>query len=110
MFEAGLGLLPALEPAEAVSLLDAQRRRLDQKCRQARGRLDAALKLGVPPLFVVEAEYRLAQLESERQFVHSLLVRIKEEDWSAEWSELHNRVTHDDSGPRSPENRGHDQV
>jgi DNA-binding PadR family transcriptional regulator len=110
MFEAGLCLLPALEPEEAVSLLETREHRLDQKCRQVRGRLDTALKLGIPPLFVVEAEYRLAQLESERQFVHSLVLRIKEEEWSAEWSEFHNRVTHDDSGPRNQENPGDDQV
>jgi DNA-binding PadR family transcriptional regulator len=110
MFEAGLCLLPALKPEEAASLLEARERRLDQKSRQARGQLDTALKLGVPPLFVVEAEYRLAQLETEQKFVHSLILRIKEEEWSAEWNELHNRVTHDDSGPISQEDPRDDQV
>jgi DNA-binding PadR family transcriptional regulator len=98
-FEAGLCLLPVLPPDEAVSLLrhralqlsgtvwkmEAQLAELAQQDLSAMAptqELPAAL-IGqkFPPLFVVEAEYRLALIKAELDFVNELVRRIVEEGW-----------------------------
>jgi DNA-binding PadR family transcriptional regulator len=81
-FEAGLCLLPALPPGEAIDLLNRREQCLLNDFRQLRAELDAALGQGIPPLFLVEHEYRLSRMDAERQFVLSLLRRIAEEGWA----------------------------
>jgi DNA-binding PadR family transcriptional regulator len=90
-FEAGLCLLPALPPDEAIDLLKQREQRLANDFRQLRCELDRALGTGMPPLFVVEHEYRLSRMDAERQFVLSLLRRIEKEGWamSPAWNQLH---------------------
>jgi DNA-binding PadR family transcriptional regulator len=92
-FEAGLTLLAALPPEEVVELLGARAERLGGQMKELRGCLDQVLASGVPPLFLVEAEYRIAQLKSEREFVNKVLRRIVEEDWASvkQWKEAHAR-------------------
>ena len=81
-FEAGLCLLPALPPGEAIDLLKRREQRLLNDFRQLRAELDRALGQGIPPLFLVEHEYRLNRMDGERQFVLALLRRIEEEGWA----------------------------
>ncbi len=90
-FEAGLCLLPALPPGEAIDLLKQREQRLEHDFRQLRSELDRALGTGMPPLFVVEHEYRLRRMDAERQFILSLLQRIEKEGWakSPAWNHLH---------------------
>jgi DNA-binding PadR family transcriptional regulator len=90
-FEAGLCLLAALPPAEGINLLKERHNRLEEEGRQLRAALDQVLGTGLPPLCVVEAEYRFSRLESEREFVRSLLRRIEAEHWdtSPMWGYLH---------------------
>jgi DNA-binding PadR family transcriptional regulator len=90
-FEAGLCLLPALPPGEAIDLLRLREQRLENDFRQLRAEVDRALGNGVPPLFLVEHEYRLSRMDAERQFVVSLLRRIEEEGWalSPAWNRMH---------------------
>ena len=75
-FEAGLCLLAALPPGDAIDLLKRREQRLEVDFRQLRAGLDQVLATGLPPLFLVEAEYRLSRMVAERQFVRSLLQRI----------------------------------
>jgi len=98
-FEAGLCLLPVLPPDEAVSLLRQRALQLSGQVWQIEGQLAelaqqdlSALTAGehplpalagqkFPPLFSVEAEYRLALIKAELAFVNELVRRIVEEGW-----------------------------
>ena len=90
-FEAGLCLLAALPPGDAIDRLKRREQRLEDDFQQLRAGLDQVLATGLPPLFLVEAEYRLSRMDAERQFVRSLLRRIDDEGWAASpaWSYLH---------------------
>lgn len=90
-FEAGLCLIAALPPGEAIEQLQSRERRLEKDCQALRAGLDGVLGSGLPPLFVVEAEYRLSRMAAERQFILELLRRIDQEGWmgSMEWNALH---------------------
>src|SRR5215471_10603537 len=76
-FEAGLCLLPVLPPSEAVELLRHRANRLAEVAQQDFATLAAGEQLppalagrtSIPPLFTVEAEYRLAVLKAEHAFV-----------------------------------------
>jgi DNA-binding PadR family transcriptional regulator len=98
-FEAGLCLLPVLPPAEAVALLRDRALRLtgtaaqlqvqlaqilDQDLSAVAGTPDLPASLAgqkFPPLFVVEAEYRLALIKAELVFVNELVRRVVEDGW-----------------------------
>jgi DNA-binding PadR family transcriptional regulator len=98
-FEAGLCLLPVLPPDEAVALLRERALRLTGTAVQLQVQLAELLGLDMsaaagtqdlpvalagqkfPPLFCVEAEFRLALIRAELAFVNELVRRIVEEGW-----------------------------
>jgi DNA-binding PadR family transcriptional regulator len=99
-FEAGLCLLAVLPPDEATALLRDRAVRLAGMIAQCEAQLTAVANQPVsavaaaedlppalatvaefPPLFTVEAEYRLALLKAEHGFVTDLVRRIAEEGW-----------------------------
>jgi DNA-binding PadR family transcriptional regulator len=98
-FEAGLCLLPVLAPDEAVALLRDRVLQLSGTAAQLQTHLaevlgqDLSAVAGTqalpaalasqkfPPLFVVEAEYRLALIKAELAFVTELVRRIVEDSW-----------------------------
>lgn len=90
-FEAGLCLLPALKPDQAVDLLKRRVQSLENDCRQLRFMIDSSLGRGLPPLVLIEHEYRFNRLDAERQFVNAMLRRIELEGWIKEgvWNQLH---------------------
>jgi DNA-binding PadR family transcriptional regulator len=90
-FEAGLCLLGALPPGEAIELLRQRHAKLEGDHRVIRAALDGILATGLPPLYLVEVEYRLCCIEAERQFVEALLRRIEDEGWASSpaWNALH---------------------
>jgi DNA-binding PadR family transcriptional regulator len=90
-FEAGLCLLGALPPGEAIELLRHREAKLKGDHRELRAALDGILAAGLPPLYLVEVEYRLCRMEAERRFVETLLRRIEDEGWaiSPAWNALH---------------------
>ncbi len=92
-FEAGLSLLPALPPEEVIALLEERSGRLGEKIKQLRSCLDHLLGQGLPPLFLVEAEFEYALLKTERDFVNKLARRIVDDGWAAlkQWKEVHAR-------------------
>jgi DNA-binding PadR family transcriptional regulator len=102
-FEAGLCLLPALPPGEAIDLFLHRQATLEGAHRELRAALDGILATGLPPLYLVEAEYRLCCMEAERRFVEALLRRIEDEGWgtSPAWNALHG-VRQQPGGSREP--------
>jgi DNA-binding PadR family transcriptional regulator len=93
-FVAALSLIAAMPPDEAVRLL---RQRLD-RLRQARaeigGLIETSIAQGVPELFLVEEEYRLALLDAETSFVEGFIGKITDPKtgWAPEWAEFHNKT------------------
>ncbi len=97
-FEGALALMPVLPPDEVVSLLrrralllngsiwqlEAQLHELAQQDLSAMTGQELPPSLAgrkFPPLFTVEAEYRLAVTKAELAFVNELVRRITEEGW-----------------------------
>ena len=104
-FTAGLSLLPVLRPEEAVALLRERAIHLSGEAARLETHLaelgtrrcpstarNAARLVGkkFPPLFVVEAEYKLALIRAELAFVTELVRRVTEENWGPVdlWREL----------------------
>ena len=105
-FTAGLSLLPVLPPEEAVALLRERAIHLSGEAARLESHLaelahqevplpphempPALIGKKFPPLFVVEAEYKLALTRAELAFVIELVRRISEENWGPAdlWREL----------------------
>jgi len=90
-FVAALSLLAALPPSEAVALLRHRLDRLRADHAEISGLIDTTLAQGVPELFLVEEQYRLALLTAETAFVERLVERITDPDagWAPEWARFH---------------------
>jgi len=77
-FVAGLALIAHLSPPEAVALLEERMHSLSEKIEAQHSDLEMCRQQGVDRLFLIEDEYRLAQLESERAWVEKLIREIKD--------------------------------
>ena len=90
-FEAGLSLLPALPPSEAVDVLETRVEFLKKDIEKIKRGLKDAKSNGLPALFSIETEYWLAGLETELAFVESLIERIREDGcgYLKEWKKWH---------------------
>jgi DNA-binding PadR family transcriptional regulator len=90
-FEAGLSLLPSLPPDEAVDLLGTRLEFLKHDIEQLQAGQKEARSLGLPPLFTIESEFRLATLEAERVFVERLIPRLEKDGcgFLTEWKKWH---------------------
>jgi DNA-binding PadR family transcriptional regulator len=99
-FEGALCLLPVLPPDEVVTLLRHRALQLSGKVWQMEAQLAELAQQDIsaltgsqelpeplarqkkfPPLFVVEADYRLALIKAEFAFVNELVRRIVDEGW-----------------------------
>jgi len=85
-FVAALSLIAALPPAEALDLLRVRLGRLEAQRAETRDLRDDTLASGVPPLFLIEEEYRLALVDAESSFVQRLIGRIDRPQGG--WGEL----------------------
>jgi DNA-binding PadR family transcriptional regulator len=74
-FRAGLSVLAALHPDEAIDLLRQRLDRLDDALRRDRETLDAHLR-EIPRLFLVESEYDLAIRAAEATWLRALLAEL----------------------------------
>ncbi|GIG86711.1 PadR family transcriptional regulator [Plantactinospora endophytica] len=94
-FVAALSLIGALPPSEVIPLLRRRLELLATQRTEIRALVDGALAGGVPGLFLVEEEYRLALLEAESSFVERLLGQITDPatGWSRLWAEFHGEPT-----------------
>ncbi|WP_412538151.1 PadR family transcriptional regulator [Longispora sp. K20-0274] len=90
-FVAGLSLIGALPPSEVVPLLRARGERIAEERAGIRKLVDDALAGGLPGLFLVEEEYRLALLDAEAAFVERFLGQITDpvSGWGPMWAEFH---------------------
>ena len=94
-FVAALSLIAALPPSEVVPLLRHRLDRLRQERTEIRSLVDTSLARGVPELFLVEEEYRLALLTAETTFVEEFIEKITgtPNGWGAEWARFHDQST-----------------
>ena len=75
-FVTALSLVGALPPGEVVPLLRTRLEALAGQRAEIQGMIDSSLSQGVPRLFLVEEEYRLALLDAESAFVERLIAEI----------------------------------
>jgi DNA-binding PadR family transcriptional regulator len=75
-FVTALSLVAALPPGEVVPLLRTRLEALASQRAEIQGMIDSSLSQGVPRLFLVEEEYRLALLDAESAFVERLIADI----------------------------------
>ena len=94
-FVAALSLIAALPPGEVVDLLRHRLDRLHQARAEIRSLIDSTLANGVPELFLVEEEYRLALLAAESAFVGEFIGKITgpQTGWGTEWARFHDQST-----------------
>ena len=75
-FVTALSLIAALPPDQVVPLLRARLEALAGQRAEIQGMIDSSLGQGVPRLFLVEEEYRLALLDTESAFVERFIAEI----------------------------------
>lgn len=90
-FEAGLSLLPALPPEEALALLEKRVELLKDVIKGIEAGFAFVREMKLPRLFTIESEYHLAQVEAERAFIQKLLPYLCNgaDDGIARWRALH---------------------
>jgi DNA-binding PadR family transcriptional regulator len=77
-FAAGLTFIAALPPEEAAGLLEERVRLLEDEVGEMRARLEeAAERLGLPRLFLIESEHELVLREAELGWVRDLAGEIR---------------------------------
>src|SRR5690606_23680878 len=88
--EAGLSLIAMLSPEEVAALLRARLASLDAEIRTREASLAGAATAGLPELFLVEADYRLAMLRAERVWIDRFADRLERGDVGGQvgWSEM----------------------
>jgi DNA-binding PadR family transcriptional regulator len=98
-FVAALSMIAALPPGEVVSLLRHRLDLLHQERTEIRGLIDTTLARGIPELFLIEEEYRLALLAAEIAFIEEFIEKITDNEtgWGAEWARFHDERTADQS-------------
>src|SRR6516164_1207153 len=99
-FAAALSLVVVLPPGEVADLLRARLERVASAAAEIRGQRDATVATGVPPLFLIEDDYRIALLDAEASFITTFLAKIEdpENGWSGAW-----QAYHDSHGPGGPD-------
>ena len=94
-FVAALSFIGALPPSQVLDLLRARLGHLARQQAEARGLVDTSLAEGVPGLYLIEEEYRLAVLDAESAFTSRLIKRITDPatDWTGPWAAFHGENT-----------------
>jgi DNA-binding PadR family transcriptional regulator len=77
-FVAGLALIAHLSPLEAVTLLEDRMHSLSQRIQEQQSDMEIGKQRGVDRIFLIEDEYRLAQLENEQEWIQKLIEDIRE--------------------------------
>jgi DNA-binding PadR family transcriptional regulator len=75
-YEAGLSLMPALAPAEALTLLKSRCDQIEIELAKARSIKDLVRTRNVARLFTVESEYRSAMRTAELTWTRQLIAEI----------------------------------
>jgi DNA-binding PadR family transcriptional regulator len=97
-FVLALSLIAALPPNDVVDLLSTRLRRVAEQRAETRELIDRTIAMGVPPLFLVDEEYRVAMLETEATFIEGFIDRINhpETGWGPPWAEFLAQTAIDD--------------
>ncbi|MEN3359270.1 MAG: hypothetical protein V7637_3252 [Mycobacteriales bacterium] len=88
-FEAALSLMGGLSPREVLALFEQRRSLLHIEISAGESTYRVCLEQGLPELFLVELEYRIAMRKAEMAYVEDLARRIRErtldglEQWEA---------------------------
>lgn len=94
-FVTALSFIGALPPAEVVALLHRRLEGLAVLRAEAQAVTDGALAAGLHPLFLIEEEYRIAQLDADAAFTRGFLHRIEgPEGWATAWQAQHDSTDH----------------
>jgi DNA-binding PadR family transcriptional regulator len=72
-FEAGLSLIGALHPDDALRLLRARLLALEVEIRSSEGLLGMSEEFNLPRLFWIESEYRVVLKKAERDWLRALI-------------------------------------
>jgi DNA-binding PadR family transcriptional regulator len=90
-FVAALSLIAALPPGEVLTLLHGRLDRLAGQRAEICDLIGAAQAGGLHPLFLVEEDYRLAQLDAESAFVERFVGQITDPEtgWGPMWAQFH---------------------
>jgi DNA-binding PadR family transcriptional regulator len=99
-FVAALSVISALPPGEVTGLLRQRLGHLARQRAESQALIDTSLAAGVPGLFLIEEEYRIALLAADEAFTGQLITRITDPatDWTVEWAQFH--------GERAPRAEG----
>lgn len=91
--EAGLSLIGLLSPGETSDLLRQRVGALEAEIGRRRSELEEVTAAGLPEVFSVEADYRVAMLTAELAWVRGLVERLEAGDvgGQAMWEEMHRR-------------------
>jgi DNA-binding PadR family transcriptional regulator len=91
---AALAFVSALPPGEVSELLTGRLDLLAQQRAEISGLVTDSVARGIPGLFLLEEEYRLALLDAESGFVQRLIVRMADPatDWITLWADHHNQT------------------
>jgi DNA-binding PadR family transcriptional regulator len=90
-FGVALSLLSVLPPTEASGLLSQRLVALAAETEEIRATVRKTLEGGVPWVFLVEEEYRLALLDAESRFVTGLIESLDEPEYVRAWQEFFGR-------------------
>jgi DNA-binding PadR family transcriptional regulator len=101
-FVAALSLISALPPSEVLTLLRQRLARLAAQRAEIQAIIDTTFAQGVPRLFLVEEEYRLALLDAESSFVERFIGQITDPEtgWGPMWAEFHHEPAPDGESQR----------
>lgn len=99
-FVAALSLIAALAPADVVELLQTRLSRLRDERAHTRALIDETVENGVHPLFLIEEEFRISQLDAEIVFVASFIERIADSnaDWRQTWDGMRAQLGKESNG------------
>jgi DNA-binding PadR family transcriptional regulator len=86
-FVSALSLISALTPNEVLPLLRNRLEGLAALRAEAGIEIERSAADGVPPLFLIEEEFRLRLVDAETAFVHELIGKVNE--WGVMWAEAH---------------------
>jgi DNA-binding PadR family transcriptional regulator len=89
--EAGLSLMPLLEPGEVARLLDRRAERLRIELRAIDAAHAETAAMGLPDLFIVETLFRHRMLSAELDFITGLAAGIRSGEFGGTiaWRQLH---------------------
>jgi DNA-binding PadR family transcriptional regulator len=98
--EAGLSLMPGLAPDIAASRLEDRAVKLQVSLGELKSRLHVVSEQGLPELFSIEDQYRIAMMTAELDFVAELARRVRSGELEGVplWRRLHELLEQGVSG------------